>query len=102
MKIAIAALKNNPDSQVSEVAGRAPFYLFFDGGKLVEAVKNPFCVGAGGAGFAVAEMLGDKKVDFVVAGRFGEKMHSALEGKGVKCRELSGMTAKEALNQFLN
>jgi len=92
MKIAIAALSNNKNSQVSEQAGKAPYYLIFDeAGKLLEAIKNPFAVGGGGAGFGVAKLLADKGVDLVVAGDFGPNMISALEDRRLKYKNLTGL-----------
>ena len=60
MRIAIAALKKQENSQISMQAGRAPYYLIFDKNfKLLESLSNPFKRGSGGAGFGVAKMLSD-------------------------------------------
>jgi predicted Fe-Mo cluster-binding NifX family protein len=97
MRIAIASYKNDVASQVAEQAGRAPFYLIFDDGETpAEAVKNPFSVGGGGAGYGVAKMLADKSVDTVVAGKFGGNMIGALDQRGLSYRETGG-TVAEAL-----
>ena len=52
MKVAIAATKGSEDAEVSPLGGRAPYYLIFEDGKLVKAIKNPFLHG-GGAGWSV-------------------------------------------------
>ena len=97
MKIAIAALKKKENAGISDQAGRAPFYLLFDeSSELVERVSNPFSRGGGGAGYGVAKMLADMKVDLVVAGTIGEKMIGALKERGLRYREMSG-TAIEAV-----
>jgi len=70
--------------------GRAPYYFIFEKGKLIETIKNPFAIGAGGAGFSVAYMLADKKVDLVVAGKIGGNMRAALKEKGIKFKEKIG------------
>ena len=102
MQIAIASLGKDENSEVSERAGRAPYYLIFNGkGELLEKIKNPFAVGGGGAGFAVAKMLADKEVDIVVAGSFGPNMTGAMEGRGLKCKEMKGRV-NEALSKVLN
>jgi len=100
MKIAIAALKKKENAGISDQAGRAPFYLLFDEkSELVEKISNPFSRGGGGAGFGVAKLLADMKVDLVVAGTFGEKMIGALEERGLRYREMSG-TAGEAARRI--
>ena len=90
MKIAIASEGKEIESKVSDMGGRAPYYLIFKGKKLIEVIKNPFAIGSGGAGFSVAHMLAEKKVDSVVAGKIGGNMESALSKKGIKFKEVSG------------
>lgn len=101
MKIAIATTENKEDAQISEQGGRAPYYLIFDeNGAVIEFIKNPFAVGGGGAGFSVAKMLADKNVDVCVAGVMGENMTGALEERGVKFVEKTGI-AKEVASEIV-
>lgn len=100
MRIAIASNGKDENAKVSKVSGRAPYYLIFEDGKLTKAIKNPFRIGGGGAGFGVAEMLSDEKVEIVVSGKFGTNMVNALKSKGMRYRELSGMTVREALKSI--
>ena len=80
MKIAVASLGKEISSEISDRAGRAPYYLIFDKPeKILEVIDNPFNVGGGGAGFAGAKMLADKKVNVVIAGQFGPNMILAME-----------------------
>lgn len=97
MKIAIASEGKDEDSEISQRGGRAPYYLIFEDKKLIEVIKNPFAMGSGGAGFSVAYMLSDKKIDLVIAGRFGKNMEFALKEKGIKIREESGKKIKEII-----
>lgn len=96
MKIAIACLGETPDAKVCEVAGRAPYYLFFEDGKLVKVQKNPFLYGPG-AGFAVAKMLADEGVEVVVAGRYGPNMLGTLAEKNIKALIARNISAEQAV-----
>jgi len=91
MKIAIASTGKDIKSTISDVAGRAPYYLIFEDSKLIESIDNPFSFGSGGAGFAVAKMLADKKIEVVIAGKFGPKMAAAMEERGLDSREMEGV-----------
>jgi len=97
MKIAVASEGKDEDSKISQRGGRAPYYLIFEDGKLVEKIKNPFAKGGGGAGFSVAYMLADKKVNLVIAGKIGGNMESALKEKGIKYKEESEKKIKEVI-----
>ncbi|MFH1412942.1 MAG: NifB/NifX family molybdenum-iron cluster-binding protein [bacterium] len=91
MKIAIATINKEEDAEISGRGGRAPYYLIFnEKGEFVEAVSNPFAVGGGGAGFAVAKMLADKGINVFIASAIGGNMAGALEERGVKYYEKSG------------
>lgn len=99
MKIAVASMGKDENSKVSEVSGRAPYYLIFEGKKLVKTIKNPFAVGGGGAGFGVAQMLANEDVKLVVSGKFGANMVGALEAKGIKIKEAEDKKVKEVLEE---
>jgi len=90
MKIAIASEGKEITSEISQKGGRAPYYLIFENKKIIETIKNPFATGSGGAGFSVAYMLADKKVNLVIAGKVGGNMVSALKEKGIKFKESNG------------
>ncbi len=90
MRIAVASVGKEESSEISQQAARAPYYLIFEDGKLSETLENPFAVGGGGAGFAVAKMLADRGVKRVVAGKFGPNMAGALKERGVEHMEMSG------------
>jgi predicted Fe-Mo cluster-binding NifX family protein len=96
MKIAVCAVENNENSEISERAARAPFFLIFENEKIIDAIKNPFSFGGGGAGFAAAKLLADKKVKIVVAGKAGLNFASALSEKGIELKEKKGK-AKDAV-----
>ena len=99
MKIAIASYGESEDSEVSSVVGRAHYFLIYEDKKLVKVIKNPFAIGGGGAGFAVAKMLADEGVKKIVAGHFGENMLGALEERGIKKEELYDLSVEEVLKR---
>lgn len=99
MKIAIASSGKDEDSEVSSVAGRAPYFLIYEDKEFVKTIKNPFAVGGGGAGFSVAKMLADENVDLIIAGHFGDKMIRVLEDRGVKKEKRTEGTVKEILER---
>ena len=97
MKIAIASEGKEIDFGISQKGGRAPYYLIFENKKLVETIKNPFAAGSGGAGFSVAYMLAEKKVNLVIAGKVGGNMVSALKEKGIEFKEESNKKVNEMI-----
>jgi len=102
MKIAIASEGEKNDSKISLNGGRAPYYLIFEDNKLIEAVKNPFIKGSGGAGWSVAYMLAEKKVDLVIAGKLGPNMITALKEKGIEYKEEIETTIDVAISEQIN
>jgi len=93
--IAVAAEGQTAAVQVSKLAARAPFFLFFDAtGGLVEAVANPYQRTAGGAGPQVVEFLAARGVKTVIAGEFGAQMTAAMKAKGMIFRTASGNVAE--------
>lgn len=101
MKIAIATNNKDQNPQISEKAGRAPYYLVFDEkGEALEDISNPFFEERGGAGVATAKMLSDKGISVVIAGDFGRKMTDVLEDKDIKYYKKEG-SAKEVLKKIL-
>jgi len=102
MRIAVAAVGKYQNSEISPRSGRSKFYLLFDDrGNLLEVVSNPFSRGGGGAGFGVAKMLADKKVDIVIGCQKGEHMEEALQARGLKYYQMTGL-AKDAVALILS
>jgi predicted Fe-Mo cluster-binding NifX family protein len=92
-KIAVAGNDKIPTAAVSGQAGKANYYLFFDGkGKLIEAVENPY-KDKDGAGKLVADFLAGRGVTVVVAEGFGGPITDVLKGKGINPQAFKGSIA---------
>lgn len=90
--IAVATNNSGPEAIVSEKAGRAAYFLFFDrNGNFLAAEKNPFAAIRGGAGPKVAGFLSDKGVTLLLAGEFGAKMERALNSYKIKYISQTGV-----------
>jgi len=90
-KIAVASDNQAATGQISTVAARAKYFLIFDNdGQLLESVTNPYADTRGGAGPSTVALLAGKKVNIVVAGRFGSKMSNALKAAGIENFEKQG------------
>jgi len=100
VKIAVAAADKTPTAAVSEQAGAAPYFLFFDGkGKLLEAIENPY-KNAESPGPSVVNYLAGKGATVVVAGGFGSKIVDIAKGKGVTAVSFKG-NAQDAVKKVL-
>jgi len=95
LKIAIAVTSVETDAQIAEHAARAPYYRLYDSATgLSEVLSNPVAGVERVAGPQAAEFLIAKGVSQVVAGRFGPKFRSELEGSGINCQERNGLVSE--------
>jgi predicted Fe-Mo cluster-binding NifX family protein len=100
-KIAIAVEEKTPAAEVSQVAGRSPYFLIFDrSGNLLETIDNPHKTDRRRAGGSVVAFLARKGVTFISAGGFGERMVQAMRNDGIRYLEFQGC-AEDALKQIL-
>ncbi|MBN2411616.1 NifB/NifX family molybdenum-iron cluster-binding protein [candidate division KSB1 bacterium] len=90
-RIAIAAVGDSVNSEISSVAGRAPYYLIFDGnGVFLKAIKNPSQNRRGGASSVVVNILIKESVKTVIANKFGDKMKNRLKANKIDYHEHTG------------
>jgi len=101
VNIAVAAKTDTEFSKISDKAGRAPFFLIFDGsGAFIKAIKNPAQYQQGGASSRVTTLLKKESVKTFIAVKFGAKMENNLKAAGIEYLEHSG-TAKEVVESII-
>ncbi len=89
--IVVAAEGTEITSQISKVAARAPYFLFFDKqNNLLQAEANPYGNAAGRAGPKAAIFLAEKKINLIIAEQFGHKMLDALKHHTIETVERHG------------
>ena len=94
MRIAVAAMTPDIDSEIAMHGARAPCYLLFDNrGALLEAISNPFSGIDRGAAPRVAALLADRGVTLVAAGDFGPRFVTELERSGIEIVQRKGPVA---------
>lgn len=91
MKIAIAVTSSGKDAHVDTHGARAPYYLILktDSGSS-EILPNPVTQAERRAGPQAAAFLVSQGVEKVVAGDFGQKFRTELEGSNITCTEMAG------------
>lgn len=82
-RIAVAALGMEPDTEISGIAGRAPYFLIFESRQLQEILPNEHANTERGAGTRTAYWLSDLEIDCLVAGEVGSRMRAVLDSEGI-------------------
>ena len=101
MKIAVAALGESLEAEVSGQFARCPYFLIVDSRThQCEAVSNPAASAAGGAGPAAVRELADRGVTVALAGRVGPNAERALEAAGIRFMLATGQ-ASDAVQRCL-
>ena len=100
-KIAIAAVGDSATSQISKRAGRAPYYLIFDGnGLFLKSLINPSQTRGRRASSGVVDLLIKESVKIVIAGKFGDKMKKLLETNKIEFHQQTGI-AIEVVDELI-
>lgn len=94
MKIAIAANSQDPNAAVCMHAARAPYYLIYDDGALLDVISNPYCSVERGAAPRAAELLREQGVESLVAGEFGDRFIAKLEEQNITPLQGVGLVSK--------
>jgi predicted Fe-Mo cluster-binding NifX family protein len=102
MRIAIAASRRSEKAEISPRAARAPYYFIYESPeRAIEVVTNPFGEHERGMGIRMADFLASKKVDLVVARRFGTAFVVALEDKGLRSMAMRGPVRVGAVQAYM-
>ena len=99
--IAVASDDGDTTSVVGAYPARSRYYLLFSGITMVEVLKNPFLDKGAGAGPLIVDYLAQKGVAILVAGGFGPPMIEAMNKKGMKYFQFSGV-AQEAVERVMS
>lgn len=100
-RIAIATVSDHVGSDISEVAGRAPYYLLFDrNGVFLRSLINSSQNQGSGASSRVVNMLIKESVKTVVAGNFGDKMTGQLKANKIEYHIRAGI-ARDILETII-
>jgi predicted Fe-Mo cluster-binding NifX family protein len=101
MKICIATIAPNLDSQISPVFGRVPYFLIVDSEtEEFKAIENIAGKASRGAGIAAAQAVASEKVKVAIAGMVDPNAQFVLEQSGIKIITGVSGTAKEVLEKF--
>jgi len=101
-KIAVASVSGSENSEISNVAGRAPWFLIFDkNGNFLKSVKNPGVAMGRGASGAVTNLLLKEACKIMVAGQLGYKMENQLKANKIDFYERKG-NAKKAVQNLIS
>ena len=99
-KIAVAANDDNENSEISNIAGRAEWFLIFDEkGNFSKAIKNPALNRGGGASSEVVNLLVRESCKIFIAGQFGFKMEAQLKANNIDYYTRQG-SAKNIVQKF--
>lgn len=101
MKIVIPTQKNNPDTNVSNVFGRAKYFALVDSKtNKLDFVENIGANSPNGAGIKAAQQVIDFKVGAVILPRIGKNGADLFEAADIKIYQQKGPTLKENIEAF--
>ena len=104
MKVAISAISEKLDQEVTPVFGRCPGYIIAEikEGKIENTrfLQNPGISTGMGAGIAAAQEVANQKVDAVITGNIGPNAFRVLNQTGIKVYNVSGITIENALQKL--
>ncbi len=100
--IAVAAVEDNETSKISEIAGKAPWYLIFDEtGVFLKSIENPAQSSRRDSSSIVINLLLKESCKTAIAGEFGRKMQNQLKTNKIEYYECQGI-AKSVVQKFVS
>ena len=100
--IAVAAVGDLEISEISMIAGKAPYYLIFDeNGVFLKAIKNPGQSNRRNSSAVVVDLLLKESCKIAFAGKFGEKLRNKLNANQIEFHERQGI-AKSVVQKFVS
>ncbi|MCK5069358.1 MAG: hypothetical protein KAR01_02410 [Desulfocapsa sp.] len=101
-KIAVPTNGPEENTPISAEAGRAAFFLLFDGdGQFLEAIKNPAANQPGGISRTVISLLVENDVTVFIGDSVGDKMKKAIADKNIQFIKSTG-PASDAVKAAFN
>ena len=104
MKVAVSSTGNGLESNVADVFGRCPYFIFVDtqNGQIkgFEAVENKMTAQPSGVGVSAAQMVAEKDISAVIAGAVGPRALEVFRQFDIQVYKASG-SVKEAVQKFL-
>ena len=101
MRIAISAMGQNLEAQVSPVFGRCPYYILVNTETMeFEALPNPSLSAPGGAGIQAAQLIASKGVGAVLTGNTGPNAFSVLQAVGISVFTGATGTVRDTIERY--
>ena len=98
MKIAITSENNQLDAKIDARFGRCSFFAIYDTAtEQVDFLANPAKESAEGAGPAAVQFIAKQGVSKIIAGEFGTKIHSLLQGLNIEMINDQNKTIEEII-----
>ncbi len=100
MITAISSKGAELNSEVSQVFGRAPYFIIINNDK-VNAIRNEGLTMRGGAGSNAVKLIAEQGAEILITGNVGPKAMSVLRQFNIKVYKATG-TVKQAINSLKN
>lgn len=101
MKVIVSSSGSDIDSPVSQVFGRAEYYILADTDDLThEALENPATGQSSGAGVMAAQFVLEQAPGALISANIGPNAFQVLSAGSVECFAAPEGTVKEAVQAF--
>jgi len=105
MKIAVSSTGKDPNSDVSEVFGRCPYFVIaeVEDRKIVrtETIENVSAKQVGGTGIVAAQATVERGANIIITGNIGPRALDVFRQFGIEIYKGKG-SIKEVLQEFID